>query len=142
MYASKYIAFVPVGDARATHTNPRAVSLPRSEQGIFDFNDLVDGPLTRLYQCGFRRFLIWQPFGLTYPQGCYSNDCLAPWTYMLNGIHTSYKTPQNVDDWLNLIDLKFSPYQLMIDTFVPAINRFKKTFPTAEIIIYNGTAFG
>jgi hypothetical protein len=61
---------------------------------------------------------------------------------VLNGIHSSYTTPQNVDDWLNLNDLNYAPYKRMIDTFVPAINRYKRTFQSAEIIIYNGTAFG
>jgi len=142
MDESKFIAYVPVGDAKPTATNPRAVNLPRAAQGIYDFNDLVEGPMLLLYKRGFRRFLLWQPFGLTYPPGCFSNACLPPWKYVLNGIHGSYRTPQNVDDWLNLIDLNYPPYQRMINTFVHAINHFKKELRDAEIIVYNGTAFG
>lgn len=138
----KFIAYVPVGDAQSTHANPRAVNLPRAKEGIFDFNDLVDGPLTTLFKNGFRRFLIWQPFGLTYPSGCHSNDCLKPWKFTLNGIKTDYVTPQCVDDYLNLIDLDYAPYQRMVDTFVPAIMRFKRNHTSAEIIIYNGTSLG
>ncbi len=54
----------------------------------------------------------------------------------------SYITPQNVDDWLNLINLNYQPYWRMINTFVPAIHHFKKELPAAEIIVYNGTAMG
>ncbi len=63
MDVSKFIAYVPIGDAKATATNPRAVDLPRAAKGIYDFNDLVEGPMLGLYERGFRRFLLWQPFG-------------------------------------------------------------------------------
>ncbi len=142
MDVSKFIAYVPIGDAKPTAENPRAVNLPRWKDKIFDFNDLVEGPMLALYERGFRRFLLWQPFGLTYPPGCFSNNCLSPWKFTLNGVQASYITPQNVDDWLNLINLNYQPYWRMINTFVPAIHHFKKELPAAEIIVYNGTAMG
>jgi hypothetical protein len=140
--ASKYIAFVPIGDAQATDANPRAVSLPRWAQGIFDFNDLVEGPLHTLYEHGFRRFMLWQPFGLTYPPGCHSKDCVKKWRYTVNGVAAICLTVQYVDDYLNLIALNYPPYRTMVKTFVPAINGFKSAHPDADIIIYNGSSLG
>jgi hypothetical protein len=143
MDASKFIAYVPIGDAQPTATNPRGVNLPRAKDKIFDFNDLIEGPLYKLYQRGFRRFLLWQPFGLTLPPGCYSGNCTPPWKFTLNGVEvTNFKTALYVDDWVNLINLNYGPYWRMVNTFVPAIHRFKKELPAAEIIIYLGAAMG
>jgi hypothetical protein len=132
--ATKYIAYVPLGDAMPTDANPRAVDLPRLQEGVFDFNDLVDGPLDTLYEHGFRRFLIWNAFGLDYP--------IKQWSCTLNGIATKLSTNQSVDAYLNLIDLNFPPYRMMAQTFEPAIKRFKKAHHEVDIIAYVGTAMG
>ena len=84
---------------------------------------------------GLPAYLLWNPWGLTWP--------IQTWSYSLNGVSgLTYKTSQSIDAYIELVESKFEPYKLLVDSFVPALNRFKSNHPDVEIIIYNGTAMG
>lgn len=131
---SKYVAFVPIGDMALTATNPACVGTPKWYMGCYSYWDVVTDWLTPLYKAGFRRYLIWLPFGM---------GPLQTWgPFPLNGTTCSYQTPQAVDQYLLTKQMNFEPYRELLDTFGPALKYFKLIHPEVQLIVYNGTAMG
>jgi hypothetical protein len=133
--ASKIVAYIPLADKLSTPMNPRCFNTPRNAENVFNFDDVVDTWMEPLYtKAGFRRFMLWNPFGL--------NPTMQTWKFTANGISGSYQTPQSVDAYLLLQQTGLARYKVMAETFVDAINRFKKKHADAQVIVYNGTAMG
>jgi hypothetical protein len=132
---SKFVVYVPLGDQLSTPANPRCFGMPGNTQGIFDYNYVVDQWLEPLYtKAGFRRFLLWNPFGLS--------PTIETWPTISNGISVNLQTPQSIDAWLLLQQSPSPEYKVVIYTFVLAINRFKRNHSDAQVIVYNGTSMG
>jgi hypothetical protein len=131
--ASRYIAFVSIASLAITPTNPRGIALPGWEKGVFDFNDLVDQTLLPLFKAGFRRFMLWNPWG---------GNPTTSWKIVQNGFSVTLQVGSTIDDYLLLKSQDYPPYRLMVSTFEQAITRFQKATNNADIIVYCGTALG
>ena len=122
--ASNTIGYIPIADQPLSAGNPRCVNLPKWSLGRFSFFDLLadGGPVDNMYKNGLRRFLEWQPFGITVD----AND--------------GWPLAQRVDDYLNLVAAHCPQYDEMIESYIAAHNQFATTHPGCHFIAYTGAS--
>jgi hypothetical protein len=141
---AQFIAYIGVANGSSAD-NPRCINagiLPPP----YDWHRLTGAPdpglnsiglLNKYYNAGFRRIMLWMPFGqdLIDDTGELANDA---WEFetTLNGMPYSGINHLMLDHYLRCPDDE--QYGSLKSTFVPAIGSWTAAHPDVELIVYTG----